>query len=210
MADKAGEDGFTLAQTVAAAVASTLSGSFSLSQYSLGHGSPNLSSEDIEKALAAFHVGSAWSEITTVAAICGAGSIALRAEYDNAQRLRNAAAHRLTTNIQPIDLVEFGNRAKTIAMAFDLLASHNARLLNLGNPAVLSGKIKPTSTMKIIFLDDTSRGFSQKTTGLRRASLVVKDYQTARTAAAQKMATTGNPVVQRNRKKTPESWMTIC
>jgi hypothetical protein len=207
MAKNSGEDALALLQTAASHVASTAGGSLQLSRYSLGYLGSNLSSSEIANILTAFNAQDAWNEISRVASRCGAGSLPLKSAYDQAMRLRHAAAHNPEANVQPQNLLDFCAQAVSIALGFDVIASRAARLLRDGNAALLAGKVKISDDLEIRFLDDEPRGHVERRETVQRALSVTKDPQVALQKAVQGAGRSRSPVVLRDRSGLPRNWV---
>lgn len=202
-----GQDPAVLLQQAAAHVASTAGGALQISRFSLGYSGSNVNSEEIAQIVSSFHAKEAWNEISSIASRCGAGSMPLKAAYDQAMQLRHAAAHRPDANTQPRDLQSFCLQAIAIALGFDIIASRAARLLKDGNKEILAGKVKISDGLKIRFLDEGSKGFSEIREGAARASKISKDSGEAYKTAVQNAVKLFEPVVLRNSKGLPTSWV---
>ncbi|WP_152645232.1 hypothetical protein [Kitasatospora griseola] len=207
MAKSAGEDAQALLQEAAAHVASTAGGALQLSRYSLGYSGSNVSSSEIAGILATFHASDAWNEITSIASRCGAGSMPLKAAYDQAIQLRHSAAHRPDANVQPRDLQNFCSQAVAIALGFDIIASRAARLIREGDPAILAGKVKLSGAIKIRFLDAEARGSVERKEGVARAVSVNKDATEALKNAARNASLKKEPLVSRGPSLLPVRWV---
>ncbi|MER5739789.1 hypothetical protein ACH4Q7_08650 [Streptomyces roseolus] len=207
MAKNAGQDPAALLQEAALHVASTAGGALQLSRYSLGYSGSNVSSNEISQILTALHARDAWNEITLIASRCGAGSMPLKAAYDQAMQLRHAAAHRPDANTQPRDLQGFCSQAIAIALGFDIIASRASRLLKEGNPEILAGKVKISDGVTLRFLDEDSKGFIERKEGVSRAVKVTKDAGDALKRAVTNAAKLNEPVVSRNLRGLPKSWI---
>ncbi|MFB6706386.1 hypothetical protein ACFCW6_16950 [Streptomyces sp. NPDC056333] len=208
MVKNAGQDPAVLLQEAALHVASTAGGALQISRFSLGYSGSNVSSSEIAQIITAFHAKDAWNEITLIASRCGAGSMPLKAAYDQAMQLRHAAAHRPDANTQPRDLQGFCAQAIAIALGFDIVASRAARLLKEGEAEILAGKIKVSDGLAMRFLDTDSKGFIERREGIARAVKITKDSGEALKRAVKNAAKLYEPVVSRNARGLPTAWVT--
>ncbi|GLV91812.1 hypothetical protein Slala04_32660 [Streptomyces lavendulae subsp. lavendulae] len=208
MAKSSGQDPALLLQEAASHIASTAGGALQISRYSLAYSGSNVSSGEIAQIIAAFNVKDAWNEITRIASRCGAGSMPLKDAYDQAMRLRHSAAHRPDANTQPRDLQSFCSQAIAIALGFDVIASRAARLVREGDSAILAEKMKVSDGLTIRFLDFGPKGFSEKKEGAARAIRVTRDPDDALKRAVRNASKSYEPVVSRNSRGLPVSWVT--
>ncbi|XUL89189.1 hypothetical protein ACQ86D_23210 [Streptomyces galilaeus] len=207
MAKNAGQDPISLLQEAGQHVASTAAGALQLSRYSLGYSGSNVSSNEVAQILTAFHAMDAWNEITLIAGRCGAGSMPLKAAYDQAMQLRHAAAHNADANTQPRDLQTFCSQAISIALGFDVVASRAARLLKEGDPEILVKKVRVSDGLVIRFLDRETKGCVERKEGTARAIKITKDPDEALKRAVRNAQKAFEPVVSRDARGLPISWI---
>ncbi|MFI9010291.1 hypothetical protein ACIGNX_23960 [Actinosynnema sp. NPDC053489] len=204
---RTGQDHFALLQQVAADVASTAGGALQLSKYSLGYDGSNISSTEISGMLAKMNVLNPWSEMSSIAARCGFGSLALKESYDQALLKRNRAAHSPQADVQPLDLVSFCDLGMAIAASFDILASRAARLLRVGNDDILKGKISIASQIKLRFIDITGARYSEIREGGTRAVKIHSEHAEAWKIAFNRALAGHEAIVERNGKLLPIAWL---
>lgn len=207
MAKNAGQDPISLLQEAGQHVASTAAGALQISRYSLGYSGSNVSSNEVAQILTAFHAMDAWNEITLIASRCGAGSMPLKAAYDQAMQLRHSAAHNADANTQPRDLQTFCSQATAIALGFDVVASRAARLLKEGDPVILAKKVRVSDGLVIRFLDHGSKGYVERKEGVVRAVKITKDADDAVKRAVRNAQKAHEPVVSRDASGLPVSWI---
>ncbi|MFH8980156.1 hypothetical protein [Streptomyces varsoviensis] len=207
MAKNSGQDPIALLQEAGRHVASTASGALQLSRYSLGYSGSNVSSSEIVQILTAFQATDAWNEITLIARRCGAGSMPLKPAYDQSMRLRHEAAHNADANTQPRDLQTFCSQAIATALGFDVVASRAARLLKEGEPDILIKKVKVSERVNIRFIDLGPKGYVERREGAKRAVRISSDPEDALKKALRNAAKEYEPVVMRDERGLPISWV---
>ncbi|MEU4562362.1 hypothetical protein AB0F72_28595 [Actinoplanes sp. NPDC023936] len=207
MASRQGDDPIPILQGAAAEVASTLQGPLSISKYALGYAGSNIGAEEVSNILKTLHAADPWNEITLLGSRVGLGSTPLRDAYAQGLRLRNQAAHRADTNIQPTELLTFCQQAKAIALGFDLLASRAARLLHDSTQSFAQQtKNKLSQDISIIFVDHDGRHFVSKRENVGRALKREADETAAWLYAVSKARPKFEAIVLRNKSGTPTRW----
>jgi len=112
-------------------VASNIS---SLSKYSFGHSSSNLTDDDPTKILAAFGVVGGWAAISKTAKRIGLGGVPDYAQaFKDLAKRRHSAAHTVATVIPLNDLLNSVKSIIGICCSFDLLLSKALYVHNTGN-----------------------------------------------------------------------------
>lgn len=133
-------------------VANAASSITTLSPYSFGQSSSNISDEVIKTILSAFGIERGWSAISEVAKHIGLGGVA---DYSQAFReiakRRHSAAHDVSINIPLNDLEDGLKSVLALCCSFDLLVSHSLSRHNIGKNPALHGAISHTD-LKYRFL----------------------------------------------------------
>ncbi|EFC83289.1 hypothetical protein FrEUN1fDRAFT_3563 [Parafrankia sp. EUN1f] len=207
MAARQGEDAMAILQTVAAEVASTVAGPLSISRYSLGYKGSNVTKDEIGGMLKTLNVRDAWREIASLSSRAGLGVIAIDTSYDQAQRLRNAAAHRPDAGVQPTDLGSFCQTAFAVAFGFDVLASRAARLIHEGDRTFVDQpQQKVSGSVKLLFVDERGGEFFVKREGGSRSLKRFTDRESAWNDAVTRARQSWEVVVERNQAGSPVRW----
>ncbi|HIF20703.1 MAG TPA: hypothetical protein EYQ27_02065, partial [Gemmatimonadetes bacterium] len=175
-----GEDLIAKAQGVALDVASTGGPGYTLSQYTFGHTSSNLSSYLVKDMGLSFHLSDPWGQIGEVARRVGLGSPSHAEAFDQSLRNRHAAAHDADASTQPTDLTAFVQHALGIAIGTDAVFSRAARLIANGS---LPSKDNIAPTIAIRFIGEGADGFWREKPEAGRTYRRNTDLVTIRTAA---------------------------
>ncbi|WP_261575072.1 hypothetical protein [Frankia gtarii] len=207
IAKREGDDPMAILQEVAAEVASTASAPLSISRFSLGYKGSNVTKTEIGDMLKAFNIKDAWREIADISSRAGLSILALDSAYDQAQRMRNAAAHRPGASIQPSDLSSFCQTALAVALGFDVLASRASRLIHEGDEDYASqAPCKISPSIHMIFVDDRGGEFFVKKEGGARALKRFDSSESAWNDALARARPSGDVVVERNQAGSPVRW----
>ncbi|MCZ7428074.1 HEPN domain-containing protein [Micromonospora sp. WMMA1949] len=207
MASRHGDDPVPLLQQAASEVASTLNGPLHISKFSLGYNGSNVGADEVGNILKTLHAGDPWNEMTRLGSRVGLGAVPLRDAYAQGLRLRNRAAHKADSNIQPSELLTFCQQAKAIALGFDLLASRAARLIHDSATSFAQvSRPKLTDAISIVFVDFDGRRYACKKENARRALKIGLDRNAIWLHAISKARVSYDAVVERDKSGTAIRW----
>lgn len=207
-ASKNGEDPVPLLQHAAAEIASTLTGPLNLSRFALGYSGSNVSADEIGIILKTLHLADAWNEVTVLASRVGlSAAMPLRDAYAQGQRVRNQAAHDVSSNVQPTEISSFCRDAKAIALGFDILASRASRLLHdSASPFTQQPRERLARGISILFIDHIGNQYVSRKEGAKRAIRRFDDRDEAWLKSVEVARRNHQPVVERDRSGTPLRW----
>lgn len=120
-------------------IASTKNTNFEFSAYSIGWDKSNLNDDDIKQILSIFNVDGGWEAIKQLSILFNCSLIDPKNSFKNFATNRHKSAHNTTTDSAMVDLMNFENQSKIIALCFDCLLSkslsyiisNDAQFLNL-------------------------------------------------------------------------------
>ncbi|MEU7571367.1 HEPN domain-containing protein [Micromonospora sp. NPDC049240] len=207
MASRQGDDPVPLLQQAASEVASTLNGPLHISKFSLGYSGSNVGADEVGNILKTLHAADPWNEMTRLGSRVGLGAVPLRDAYAQGLRLRNRAAHKADSNIQPSELLTFCQQAKAIALGFDLLASRAARLIHdSATSFAQASRPKLADDISIVFVDFDGRRYACKRENARRALKTDLDRNAIWLHAISKARVSYDAVVERDKSGTAIRW----
>jgi hypothetical protein len=207
MASRQGDDPVPILQQAASEVASTLNGPLYISRFSLGHNGSNVSADEVGNILKTLHAADPWNEMTSLGSRVGLGAVPLKDAYAQGLRLRNRAAHRADSNIQPSELLTFCQQAKAIALGFDLLSSRAGRIIHDSTSSFAQAqRPKLASSISIVFVEPNGSKYSCKREDGPRAFKIENDLKAAWLHAISKARPRKEAVVERNKSGTPVRW----
>ena len=135
---KKGEDWLSFIQNQTCKISSSQGAEYNLSEYSFGWDKPNISEEDISKALKIFCVQGGWRAIQGITSKGLITLISPQEVFKNAANRRHEAAHNPNADSPLQDIIEFAKNAKIIAFAFDSLITKSLKEINAGNQNILN------------------------------------------------------------------------
>lgn len=101
-----------------------------LSDHSFGYAASNIDESEIEEILKSFGVDKPWSQMTSLTARFGLAILDAKADFESIKKRRHSSAHALTGQVLYVDLQNSVRSSLAICLAFDLLLSQSAALLN--------------------------------------------------------------------------------
>lgn len=101
-----------------------------LSDHSFGYAGSNIDEDDVADILRAFGVNAPWTHVTALTARIGIAILDAEAEFVALKKRRHSSAHALIGSVLYTDLENSVRSSLGICIAFDLLLSHAAGLIN--------------------------------------------------------------------------------
>lgn len=140
------EDHILFVQEETTFISSTKNSSFELSSFSIGWEKSNIADSDISDILSIFNVDGGWYAIQTLSTLFNSSIIQPNSQFKNFASNRHKAAHNTNTDSAMVDLINFENQSKIIALCFDALISKSLSYLIENNKAFLNATLKTKPT----------------------------------------------------------------
>ncbi len=129
-----------------------------LSEYSFGYAASNIDEEDVAEILKSFGVEAPWSQVTSLTSRCRVAILDAQADFVAMRKRRHASAHALAGQVLFSELESSLRSSLGICLAFDLLLSHAAALINKRSSPGLGGrKLLKQSDVKLVFIEPRNR-----------------------------------------------------
>jgi hypothetical protein len=198
-------------------IASAATNVTSLSPFSFGQSSSNVSADDVSEILSAFGIDGGWGAISAVAKRIGiGGAVDYCQSFKNLAGRRHKAAHDITANIPLIDLNNSVTEIIAICCSFDLLLSHALSLHNINLiPSKTRGLVKHAD-IKLRFISahptqvNTFREQVEINAGAK-PHRTVKNHNTlaaAETAALGNIRSSRQQLIVLDSRSLPDKWVT--
>lgn len=123
------EDHITFIQNETRFISSTQDAVYEFSEFSLGWDKSNISADDIKQFLNIFGIKNGWGKIQQVSSAINVTLLNPEDTFKNAASRRHKAAHNAAADSLLIDLQDFVNQSKVIALGFDCLLSKSLKFI---------------------------------------------------------------------------------